>query len=331
VTTKSWVELTDHSHDKELTALVVGGLLAGEEPIQQRDHLACSTDCQELDAELGELYRTWLPLTRGPILELANETFLATFASLLGRPFSFTGRNAVNPARITPMQKRSSGAPLMMVLLLVAPALALSQATQETRTLIVNGQSGQVTVVQVNGRSYVDLEALARVANGSLGFKGNQITLTLPGSGSPPPASAPAPSNSAPQNPGLSKGFLSAGIEAMSVVREWHSALANAIQNGFPLADSWLAGYRAQATTALRLASVAVSTDSDRNAYQLLSNGFNMMTKLSNQYVDARQSLSYISPDALQNDPLNQRLVNCGHSLAAMVANGQFQDDGSCQ
>jgi hypothetical protein len=229
------------------------------------------------------------------------------------------------------MRKQSSGVPLLLLMLLIVPALALSQAAQQTRTLIVNGQSGQVTVVQMNGHAYVDLEALARVGNGSLGFKGNQITLSLPGPASLPPASAPAPANTAPQNPGLSRGFLRAGIEAMSVVREWHSALANAIQNGFPLADNWLAGYRAQAATALRLASVAVSTDSDRSAFQLLTNGFNMMTKLSNQYAAKRQSLSYISPDALQNDPLDQQLLNCGHSLAAMVASGQFQDDGSCQ
>jgi hypothetical protein len=227
------------------------------------------------------------------------------------------------------MRKRASGVPLILVMLLIVPALALSQAAQETRTLIVNGLSGKVNVVQMNGHSYVDLEALARVGNGSLGFKGNQITLTLPGAASSPPAAAP--STSPAPNTGLSRGFLKAGIEAMSVVREWHSALSNAIQNGFPLSDSWLAGYRGQAATALRLASVAVSTDSDRNAFQLLTNGFNMMTKLSNQYVAARQSLSYISPDALQNDPLDQQLLNCGHSLAAMVASGQFQDDGSCQ
>jgi hypothetical protein len=35
----------------------------------------------------------------------------------------------------------------------------------------LNGKPGQVSVVEINGRSYVDLEALARVANGSLGFK----------------------------------------------------------------------------------------------------------------------------------------------------------------
>jgi hypothetical protein len=124
---------------------------------------------------------------------------------------------------------------------------------------------------------------------------------------------------------------MNAGIEQMSAIREWRSALANAIQNGFPISEDWLAGYRGEATKALRLASVAVSTDSDRNAFQLLTNVFENMNKLSNNYVAARQSLKYISPDSLTNDALNQKIVSCGHSLAAMAASGQFADDGSCQ
>jgi hypothetical protein len=228
------------------------------------------------------------------------------------------------------MLQRSSLVPLiLLLLLLIVPVLALSQASQETRILVVNGQLGQVTVVQVNGRSYVDLEALAQVANGSVGFSGNKITLTLPGAQSTPPTATPSASPSA--NPGLSKGFLKAGIEAMSLVREWHSALANAIQNGFPLAESWLSGYRNQAAAALRLASVAASTDSDQSASQLLNNEFENMKTLSNNYVAARQSLDYIAPDALTNDTLNQKIISCGHSLAGMAASGQFVDDGSCQ
>ena len=227
------------------------------------------------------------------------------------------------------MLQRSSSAPLILLLLLIVPVLALSQAAQETRILVVNGQLGQVTVVQVNGRSYVDLEALAQVANGSVGFNGNKITLTLPGAQSTPPTATPSANPSA--NPGLSKGFLKAGIEAMSLVREWHSALANAIQNGFPLAESWLSGYRNQAAAALRLASVAASTDSDQSASQLLNNEFENMKTLSNNYVAARQSLDYIAPDALTNDTLNQKIISCGHSLAGMAASGQFVDDGSCQ
>lgn len=227
------------------------------------------------------------------------------------------------------MRKRKSLAPLLLTLLLVLPLFALSQAAQQTRTISVNGQTGQVTVVQVNGRSYVDLEALARIANGSLGFNGNQITLTLPGAGSSPAAQAPSQDSSGP--PGLSKGFLKAGIEAMSLVREWHSALANAIQNGFPIAENWLSGYRIQSAAGLRLASVAASNDSDQSAFQLLNAEFENMKTLSSNYVAKRQSLEYIAPDALTNDALNQKIINCGHSLAAMAASGQFVDDGSCQ
>jgi hypothetical protein len=234
-----------------------------------------------------------------------------------------------DPARSFTMRKRKSSAPLLLTMLLVLPLLALSQAAQQTRTLVVNGQTGQVTVVQVGGRSYIDLEALARVGNGSLGFNGNQITLTLPGAASAHAAAAPSTDSSG--TPGLSKGFLKAGIEAMSLVREWHSALANAIQNGFPIAENWLSGYRIQAAAGLRLASVAASTDSDQSAFQLLNAEFENMKTLSSNYVAARQSLDYIAPDALKNDALDQKIVSCGHSLAAMAASGQFVDDGSCQ
>ena len=114
-------------------------------------------------------------------------------------------------------------------------------------------------------------------------------------------------------------------------MREWHSALATAIQNQYPISESWLANSRNEANVNLRLASASAATDADRHAVQLLNNVFNNMKRLSDQYVAQAQSHTYISPDSLQNDSLDQRIVNCGHSLAAMAASGQFQDDGSCQ
>ena len=82
---------------------------------------------------------------------------------------------------------------LILAALLALPILALSQAAQQNLTLIVNGRPGVATVVQLNGRSYVEIEALARIANGSLSFKGNQIMLTLPASTA---SAAPASSDS---------------------------------------------------------------------------------------------------------------------------------------
>jgi len=227
------------------------------------------------------------------------------------------------------MHRKSPRTALFLGVLMIVPALALCRAAQEPQTLIVNGQRTQISVVQMNGHSYVDLEALARAANGSLSFNGNQISLTLPGSGdSPAPAPAPA---SSPSNSEFSKSFLRAGIEQMTIIREWRTALANAVQNGFPITDDWLSSYRSQATTALRLSFVAINTDSDRNAYRLLNTEFENMKLLSNNYVTLRQSMQFIAPDSLANDPLNQKILNCGHSLAAMAANGQFVEDGSCQ
>jgi hypothetical protein len=244
------------------------------------------------------------------------------------------------------MRIRKSFASLLAALLVVACGIALAQNGSQNRTLIVvNGNSGNVPVIQVNGRSYVDLEALASAINGSLTYSGNEIALTLPsGSGNANmnantdtntntmqnsgPASGPAPAP--PSNPGFSQGFLTAGIEQMSTVREWHSALASAIQNGTPIAAGWLAPYRAQAQTNLRLAQTAIQTNSDRKAFQLLTNEFQNMAKLADKYIAKRDNLSYISPNALQDDDLNQRIVACGRSLGAMAASGQFVDDGSC-
>ena len=238
------------------------------------------------------------------------------------------------------MRTKKSFVGLLAALFLVVSGIALAQNASQNRALIVvNGNSGNVPVIVVNGRNYVDLEALASAINGSLTYSGNQIALTLPSSSananpapspspSPAPASAPAPAPAS--NPGFSSGFMKAGIEQMATVREWHTALASAIQNGTPIAAGWLAPYRAQAQMNLRLAQVAIQTNSDRKVFQLLTNVFQNMSKLADKYIAARNNMSYISPDALQNDDLNQRIVACGHSLAAMAASGQFVDDGSC-
>jgi hypothetical protein len=229
------------------------------------------------------------------------------------------------------MRTRQSFVWVLAGVLLAVSGIAVAQDANQNRTLIVNGQSENVPVIQVNGRSYVDLEALTRAANGSLSFSGNQIALTLPGSSAitnATPAPPAAPPSAA--NPGFSQAFLKAGIEQMATVREWHTALAAAIQNGTPVAANWLAPYRNQAAINLRLASVAIQTNSDRRALQLLTNEFQNMSNLADKYITARNNMTYTSPDALQNDDLNQRIVACGHTLGSMAASGQFVDDGSC-
>ena len=78
------------------------------------------------------------------------------------------------------MNESSRGTMLALVGLLLAPVFGLSQSPPQSVTVKVNGSSGDARAVQINGKSYVDIESLARITNGSISFHGNQIVLTLP-------------------------------------------------------------------------------------------------------------------------------------------------------
>jgi len=222
------------------------------------------------------------------------------------------------------MRKRSWREWLVLGAVLAVPGMALSQAGDTRGTFVVAGAPGQAPLVRIQGKSYVELEALARLTGGSLSFNGNQTTLTLPGSGANTATTVTGDKSE------FSREFLRAGIEEMSTVREWRIALTNAVQNGFPIGDDWIALYRGPALRNLRLASVAASTDSDRNAYQLLSNEFDNMKKLSDRFLAAHTAQNYLPPDSLKSDPLNEQILSCARALAAMAASGQYVDDGSC-
>jgi len=197
--------------------------------------------------------------------------------------------------------------------------------------MVINGQAGQVEIVKIDGRSYVDLEALARITNGSLWFKGNSIGLDLPVSVSGPAVDPPP---SSVDNSGLSREFMKAGIEAIAGMREWASTLAYATQNGYNVTESWVATYREQASHNVSLAAVAAATGADRNALQLLNNEFEAVREWSNKLVAARKSMNAakyaLSPNALRDEPLSQKIIACGRFLAPMFGSGSFQDDASC-
>jgi len=219
---------------------------------------------------------------------------------------------------------------LLPVLLLCA--LSSAQVKQEQRTVVVNGKSGNASSVQVNGRTFVDLEGIARIASGSLGFQGAQLTLTVPCSGATAPESAP---EHAPRpHTGLSREFMKAGIETLAQMREWASTLGYAIQNGYGVTDSWVTDYREQANSSLRLASAAASTDSDRSALQLLTHEFDAVSAWSNQLVEAKKRMDVgkyaTSPGALREDPASQKIIACGRFLATMIASSEYRDDPSC-
>lgn len=96
-------------------------------------------------------------------------------------------------------------------------------------------------------------------------------------------------------------------------MREWASPSAYAIQNGHPITEQWISGYRDQAAHGLKLASVAAKTAADRNALQLLTNEFEAVRAWSNKLVEARKTMDtaryVMSETALKEDPLSQKIV----------------------
>src|SRR5690349_21504648 len=102
-------------------------------------------------------------------------------------------------------------APLILVLVLVS----ISEAQLQTRTLTINGHSGKVTIYNVEGKSFIDLETLVRTANGTVRFKGDEIILTLPAAG------ATSAQNNPSQPEGMSKGFMSAAVQGLALIKNW--------------------------------------------------------------------------------------------------------------
>jgi hypothetical protein len=226
----------------------------------------------------------------------------------------------------------------LVVSLSFLPAVGHAQAPSPASTsvsapaptqLSVDGHPGNAPVVQINGRSYVEVESLARIISGSLAFQPNSITLVLPLS-APSPATAdtqPPP----PPKPGFSKDFLRAGIEAMSVIREWRSAIVNAVQTGNPVTEEWVSNYRRTADAKVALAATAVSSDSDRQGLPLLQNEFSNMQKLSDSFLALNQSHSYTPTNSFDNNPLDDQILACARGLASLATSGgQFEDIPSC-
>lgn len=213
-----------------------------------------------------------------------------------------------------------------LLLLICAPVFA--QTSRQKTALTVKGYSGSAPVIQVNGKSYVEVESLARITNGTLSFPANQIVLTIA-----PSASRTTPVETAqlqPQSPRVSKEFARAAIEVSTAIEDWRTAMVKAVQDNSPVTPDWVNGYRRNAETKLALASSAVVTDPDRDALLLLRAQFANMQSLGDKYLALRKGLSYVAPDALDNDPLNQKVQSCGRGLASLTAGSLLPDLPAC-
>jgi hypothetical protein len=198
--------------------------------------------------------------------------------------------------------------PLFLVVL-----ISSAQTQSRREEMSIQGYSGRATVMRSQGRSFVDVQDLARITKGSLSFEGNQIILTL----SPGGTSAPAADTAGES--GFSSAFRRAGIEAMASIREWGGMLKVIVEAGDSVA----------------LASAAASTADDHRGLELIRNEFNNLQVWADNYVEARDSLNAAelstSENPLKNDEGAQKIIQCGQFLAQMFASSTFQDEVACR
>ena len=179
--------------------------------------------------------------------------------------------------------------------------------------------------MQVDGHSYIDIETLAQITNGSVKFESNQIVLIIPNSN--------FDANSLQASAALSKDFASAAIATLAEMKEWKGVLGTMVTFGLGVDGSWAQIYHERTQTSLEQATVAASTNSDHNALQLLGNQFANLAKWESVFFAERQNhdgARSVAPNSLQNDPVLTKFSNCGKFLATMLGSGIFADNPSC-
>ena len=201
------------------------------------------------------------------------------------------------------------------------------------RTLVVNGRTVDTAVVEVEGRSYVDIEGLAQIIGGSVTFEPNQITLTLP---EPAPAATPTDASAAaPQAADdMSKQFQQLAVFTLAEMREWRGAISAVVTSGVPVVGTWPDDYHDRVGNDLLQATLTASTVQDNQAVQLLQQEFALLTDWSNQIVAERKNMDAarsIDPNTLQNDQALAKISKCGQFLSSMIVGGNFYDDSSCR
>jgi hypothetical protein len=193
-----------------------------------------------------------------------------------------------------------------------------------SKTLIVNGNRVEAAVVQVEGRSYVDIEGLAKGIDGSVTFEPNQIVLTIPG----PPAAAVQETAER-----LSKEFQQIAVFALAEMREWRGGIGTVVSSGILVVGTWSQDYHDRIEMDLMQATLAASTEQDRQALELLQNEYALLSGWAENIVAERRALNAarnIDPNSLQNDPSLAKISKCGQFLSSMIVSGTFSDNLSC-
>jgi len=231
-----------------------------------------------------------------------------------------------------------------VILAQTAAAPASSQGTTPlpvtTKTLVVNGKSAGAVAREIDGHTYIEIEALARVTNGIVTIEPTRVLLTIPAGSSVVTAAAGVSNSAVPANVpagpvkrDISPDFRRAAIAELSDIREWRGAVGAMITYGLAASDVTASDYHDRCEDGLNEASVAVTTESDQRAMELLRHEFENMNTWANQILAERKKLNgarTVTANALQNDHALQTITACGRFLNSMIVSGDFNDDGSC-
>lgn len=216
----------------------------------------------------------------------------------------------------------------LTIFILCLAGILLAQSSPD-RALFVNGKAAG-TVTQVGGHSYVDLDTVAQITNGTFTVEPNRILLTIPAREAIANATAaapPVPANS------LSKDFARSAIAALAEMREWRGAIGTILTYGVPVVGSWPQDYHDRVMASLGQVAVAASTSGDQDALGLLRNQFENVSQWANGIVSARQAMNAtntVNPNYAANDPLLAKIGGCNNFLNSMLVSGTFADDARC-
>jgi hypothetical protein len=219
--------------------------------------------------------------------------------------------------------------PMGLILLFAGLLLAQSTPNPSGRPLIVNGKPAG-NVVQMDGRSYVELEALVQATNGSLTLQADRALLTIP---TPAPVAEAPSSAPAPPQAGLSRNFASQAIGGLAEMREWRGAVGTVLSYNVPVVGTWPQDYRDRVKANLDELSIAATTSDDEAAMSLLRNDFSMLSDWADTVVAARANLDAtksVRPTAVQDDPALAKITACSRFLNSMLVSGIFADSPNC-
>jgi hypothetical protein len=212
---------------------------------------------------------------------------------------------------------------------LLGVVLSLGGVVYAQRTpdkkLILNGKATSAAVRQMDGHSYLDVEALAQITNGSVRIEPNQVMLTIPNTN--------FDANTAQPTPALTKDFASAAIATLAEMKEWRGAMGAMVTFGLAVDGSWAQVYHERVQASLEQATVAASTNSDHNALQLLTTQYANLAKWESMVVAERQNHNgarTVAANSLRDDPVLIKFSSCGRFLSTMLGSGIFADNPNC-